>query len=57
MAEIVEAGGQRVSLGGWLAMVAVEAMAGAAEEIRDNGDFSSLTARPPLKDWLGDRSR
>ena len=51
--EIVEAGARRVSIGGWLAMVAVEAMATAAQEIRDTGDFSMLTAQPPLKDWLG----
>jgi hypothetical protein len=29
-------------------------MAGAAEEIRDTGDFSSLAARLPLKDWFGE---
>jgi 2-methylisocitrate lyase-like PEP mutase family enzyme len=54
MTEIVEAGGQRVSVGGALTWVAIKAMAGAAEEIRDTGDFSSLAARLPLKDWFGE---
>jgi len=53
MSEIVEAGGQRVSVGGGLAFVALAAMVAAAEEIRDTGDFSSLGARLPLKEWLG----
>jgi 2-methylisocitrate lyase-like PEP mutase family enzyme len=52
MREIVEAGGQRVSVGGALTWVAVRAMAAAAEEIRDTGDFSSLTGPGPIKDWL-----
>ena len=42
MREIADAGGTRVSVGGALAWVAVAAMASAAEEIRDTGDFSSL---------------
>jgi 2-methylisocitrate lyase-like PEP mutase family enzyme len=54
MREIVEAGGQRVSVGGALAWVAVGALAAAAEELRDSGEFSSLQARLPLKEWLGD---
>jgi 2-methylisocitrate lyase-like PEP mutase family enzyme len=45
MAEIVDAGGQRISVGGALAFVAAGAMAVAAEQIRDSGDFSALT--PP----------
>jgi 2-methylisocitrate lyase-like PEP mutase family enzyme len=53
MSEIVEAGGQRVSVGGALTWVAMKAMADAAEQIRDTGDFSSLGARLPLKDWFG----
>ena len=52
MAEIAEAGGQRVSIGGALTWVAVAAAADAAAHLRD-GDFSVLTARPPLGDWLG----
>jgi 2-methylisocitrate lyase-like PEP mutase family enzyme len=52
LAEIVDAGAQRVSVGGGLAWVAVDAMAAAAAAIRDRGDFSSLTARPPIEDWM-----
>ena len=47
MSEIVAAGARRVSVGSWLTMVAVDAVAEAAKEMRDTGDFSSLTARPP----------
>ena len=43
MREIVDAGGQRVSVGGALTWVAARAMAAAAEQMRDSGDFSSLT--------------
>jgi 2-methylisocitrate lyase-like PEP mutase family enzyme len=52
MSEIVEAGGQRISVGGGLAFTAVGALVAAAEQIRDSGDFSSLGARIPLKEWL-----
>jgi 2-methylisocitrate lyase-like PEP mutase family enzyme len=52
MAEIVEAGGQRVSVGGALTWVAVAAAVEAAESVRD-GDFSALRARLPLNEWLG----
>jgi 2-methylisocitrate lyase-like PEP mutase family enzyme len=52
MREIADAGGQRVSVGGALTWVAVGAMAAAAEELRDRGDFSSLCVRLPLADWL-----
>jgi 2-methylisocitrate lyase-like PEP mutase family enzyme len=50
--EIVDAGGQRISVGGALAWVAVGAMVEAATEIRDRGDFSSLNVRLPVNDWL-----
>jgi 2-methylisocitrate lyase-like PEP mutase family enzyme len=53
MAEIVEAGAQRVSLGGSLAWTAVEAMAASAEAIRDRGDFSSLGSMSAVREWLG----
>ena len=46
MGEIVEAGAQRVSVGGALTWAAVAAMVTAAERMRDDGDFSSL-APPP----------
>jgi 2-methylisocitrate lyase-like PEP mutase family enzyme len=53
LSEIVAAGGRRVSVGGALTWVAVNAMAAAAEEIRDHGDFSSLAGPGRLKEWLG----
>jgi 2-methylisocitrate lyase-like PEP mutase family enzyme len=54
MSEIVDAGGQRVSVGGALTFVAVAAMAAAAEQMRDDGDFSSFrAARIPIAEWLG----
>jgi len=49
MAEIVGAGAQRISVGGSLTWVAVSALAAAATEIRDRGDFSSLSAGSPLQ--------
>jgi 2-methylisocitrate lyase-like PEP mutase family enzyme len=52
MDEIVDAGGHRISVGGALALVAIAAAANAAEQIRNTGDFSSIAARPPIKDWL-----
>jgi 2-methylisocitrate lyase-like PEP mutase family enzyme len=51
-AEIAGAGAQRVSVGGGLTWVAVEALAAAAVAIRDSGDFAALAARPPLDEWL-----
>jgi 2-methylisocitrate lyase-like PEP mutase family enzyme len=51
-ASLAEAGAQRVSVGGALTWVGVAAAAAAAERLRD-GDFSVLTARPPLAEWLG----
>jgi 2-methylisocitrate lyase-like PEP mutase family enzyme len=48
MEAIVDAGARRVSVGGALTWVAVNAMASAAEAIRDHGDFSSLE---PLRDF------
>jgi 2-methylisocitrate lyase-like PEP mutase family enzyme len=50
--EIFTAGAQRISVGGGLAWVAVDAAARAAERIRD-GDLSSLGVSPPLADWFG----
>ncbi|HEY6779719.1 MAG TPA: isocitrate lyase/phosphoenolpyruvate mutase family protein [Thermoleophilaceae bacterium] len=54
MSEIVAAGGQRVSVGGSLAWVAAAAFAGAAEQLRESGDFSVLHAPVKLREWLGD---
>jgi 2-methylisocitrate lyase-like PEP mutase family enzyme len=52
MAAIAGAGAQRVSVGGALTWTAVEAMARAAEQIRDSGDFSSLASPARVRDWL-----
>jgi 2-methylisocitrate lyase-like PEP mutase family enzyme len=51
-AEIAGAGAQRVSVGGALTWVAVNAFADAARAIRERGDFSAFTASPPLADWF-----
>ena len=50
-AEIADAGAQRVSVGGALAWTAVNALAAAATEIRDLGDFSSLRDSSHLREW------
>ena len=55
LAEVYAAGAQRVSVGGGLAWVAVQALADAAEALRDDGEFSVLAGRVPLRDWLGSR--
>jgi 2-methylisocitrate lyase-like PEP mutase family enzyme len=52
MAQLVEAGAQRVSVGGALTWTAVQAFASAAEAIRDRGDFSGLGPSPPLDEWF-----
>jgi 2-methylisocitrate lyase-like PEP mutase family enzyme len=53
MAEVAEAGAQRVSVGGALAWVALESMAEAATALRERGDFSSLTGSARIGEWLG----
>jgi 2-methylisocitrate lyase-like PEP mutase family enzyme len=53
MSEITAAGARRVSVGGALASVAVGALAAAAEEIRDQGDFSVLRSRVRFGEYLG----
>jgi 2-methylisocitrate lyase-like PEP mutase family enzyme len=52
VAEIVEAGAQRISVGGALTWTAVNAFAAAATEILDQGDFSSLGSGSRLDEWL-----
>jgi 2-methylisocitrate lyase-like PEP mutase family enzyme len=52
MAEIVEAGAQRVSVGGALTWVAAGALISAAEEMRDRGDFSALGSGAQIENWL-----
>jgi 2-methylisocitrate lyase-like PEP mutase family enzyme len=50
--EIVAAGAQRVSVGGALTWVAVEAVTQVARKIRETGDLSGLAAGPPPTEWL-----
>jgi 2-methylisocitrate lyase-like PEP mutase family enzyme len=50
--EIADAGGRRVSVGGGLTWVAVNAMAEAAQRIRDDGDLSGLTGPGRVPEWL-----
>jgi 2-methylisocitrate lyase-like PEP mutase family enzyme len=52
VSEIAAAGGRRISVGGALTWVAVGALAAAAEQIRDHGDFSALVAPAELGEWL-----
>ncbi len=52
MTEIVEAGARRVSVGGGLTWVAVDAMLSAATAIHERGDFSGLRKAPPLREWF-----
>jgi len=52
-AEIAGAGAQRVSVGGGLTWIGVSAFADAARAIREQGDFSSLAVRVPLREWFG----
>jgi 2-methylisocitrate lyase-like PEP mutase family enzyme len=51
--EIIDAGARRISVGGGLTWVAVGALAAAATQMRDAGDFSSLEAPAQIKEWLG----
>ena len=53
LGEIVEAGAQRVSVGGGLTWIAVRAMVDAATAIRDEGDLAPLSAEVPLAEWFG----
>lgn len=52
VSEIAAAGGRRISVGGLLTWVAVEAMADAAERIRDEGDLSGLKLSGRVGEWL-----
>jgi 2-methylisocitrate lyase-like PEP mutase family enzyme len=52
VSEIAAAGGRRISVGGLLTWVAVEAMADVAEQIRDNGDLSGLKLSGRVGEWL-----
>lgn len=50
--DIVDAGARRISLGGGLTWIAVNALADAARRILEEDDLSVLQARPPLDEWL-----
>ena len=52
LTEIIEAGAQRVSVGGSLTWAAVNAMVAAAGAILDRGDFSLLGTGDSLHEWL-----
>ncbi len=54
LVEIVEAGGQRISVGGGLTWVAIDAMTEAATGLA-RGDLSALAAEGPPAQWLRDR--
>jgi 2-methylisocitrate lyase-like PEP mutase family enzyme len=54
LAEMVEAGARRISVGGALTWTAVGALVDAATAIRDRGDFSALRGSPP-REWLAPR--
>jgi 2-methylisocitrate lyase-like PEP mutase family enzyme len=49
LAEIAGAGARRVSVGGALTWIAARALVDTATKIRDEGDFSALTAGSPLR--------
>lgn len=50
--EIIEAGGQRISVGGRLAWIAINSMAAAAEQLREGGDLPALSDPAPIIEWL-----
>jgi 2-methylisocitrate lyase-like PEP mutase family enzyme len=50
--EIIEAGAQRISLGGWLNWVSVGAIMDFATQMRDHGDLSSLSFPHEVREWL-----
>lgn len=52
LAEAVDAGAQRISVGGRLGLVGVEAIMNAAMQLRDEGDFSRQDVRLPLREWF-----
>jgi 2-methylisocitrate lyase-like PEP mutase family enzyme len=52
LAEIVDAGGTRISVGGGLTWTAVHAMADAAQRMLDHGDFSGLESGGEVAKWI-----
>jgi 2-methylisocitrate lyase-like PEP mutase family enzyme len=57
VAEIAGAGAARISVGGSLAWATIEAMAGLAGRLRDEGDLSVLRGGAQVAEWLGGRSQ
>ena len=53
LAEAVGAGAQRISVGGRLGLLGVDAIVKAAIAIRDQGDFSLQAVQVPLQEWFG----
>jgi len=53
VAEIIEAGGHRISVGGRLAWVAINSMAANAVQLRDGGEMSPLADPGQVIEWLG----
>ena len=53
VAEIAAAGARRISVGSLLTWVAIDAMADAAERMRDEGDLSGLKVSGRIGEWLG----
>lgn len=56
MPELIDAGVQRVSVGGSLTWVAVHTAAEAARSLLERGEFSVLHGAPPLRDWFSRRA-
>lgn len=56
LAEIVDAGARRISVGGGLTWIAIDAMGAAATAILDSGDLSALAVDSPFDRWLAGRS-
>jgi len=54
LSAIIDAGAQRISVGGGLAWAAVNGLVAAAEELRERGSFASLASLPRLGEWLRD---
>jgi 2-methylisocitrate lyase-like PEP mutase family enzyme len=50
--EVAEAGAQRISVGGQLTWVAVQALVDAATTLRSTGDLGALATSLELDPWL-----
>jgi 2-methylisocitrate lyase-like PEP mutase family enzyme len=52
MKEMTDAGAQRISVGGNITWIAVEAMARSVQKMRDEGDFSDIQGGAQVAEWL-----